>query len=150
MITIRPAVREDAPSIVDVQKKMAMETENLALEDEKVIPGVNAVFSDPSKGKYYVAADGNKVVASMLITKEWSDWRNAWVWWIQSVYVMPGYRRMGVFSRLYEFVRQELLMQNAAGLRLYVEPGNIAARKTYEDLGMKTGHYLMYEWLRNL
>ena len=105
MILIRQAVPSDAPSIIDFQLRMAWETENMKLIPEIVSKGVEAVFSDQSKGRYYVAEAGGKVVASLLITFEWSDWRNCNVWWFQSVYVIPEHRRQGVFRKMYNHIK---------------------------------------------
>src|SRR5512140_2357784 len=105
MITIRKAKPEDAPSIIEFQLKMAWETENMSLVPEIVTKGVYAVFEDHSHGVYYTAEDNGKVVASLLITFEWSDWRNCNVWWFQSVYVEPEYRRQGIFREMYTFIK---------------------------------------------
>jgi len=148
MFTIRKALPSDAPFIVDFQLKMAWETEHLSLEHDIVTKGVNAVFHDPLHGNYYVAENNGAVVASLLITFEWSDWRNTNVWWFQSVYVLPAFRRKGIFRSMYSFVRNEAMIEGIAGLRLYVESNNTRARKTYESLGMTSEHYTMYEWLR--
>ena len=107
-----------------------------------------AVFRNPSKGAYFVAESDGSVVASLLITHEWSDWRNANVWWFQSVYVIPGFRRTGIFRQMYQFIKKEAEKTGVAGLRLYVESNNFPARKTYEAMGMSSEHYTMYEWLR--
>ena len=147
MITIRKAIPADAPSIVDFQLKMAWETEHLALDPETVTKGVKTVFVVPSRGQYYVAEGNGIIVASLLITYEWSDWRYANVWWFQSVYVLPKYRRTGIFRKMYSFIKDEADKNNIAGLRLYVESNNVKARKTYEALGMCSEHYTMYEWL---
>ncbi|MGB8490895.1 MAG: GNAT family N-acetyltransferase [Bacteroidales bacterium] len=148
MIIIRKALQSDAPYIIDFQLRMALETENLKLVPEIVTEGVNAIFSDPSRGQYYVAGAEGRVVASLLITYEWSDWRNRNVWWIQSVFVIPEYRRQGIFRKMYEFIRDQAEKHDVAGLRLYVETGNTRARKTYEALGMSSEHYSFYEWMR--
>jgi ribosomal protein S18 acetylase RimI-like enzyme len=148
MILIRKAIPSDAPSIADFQLKMAWETENMKLVPETVTKGVDAVFNDPSRGQYYVAESEGKVVASLLITYEWSDWRNTNVWWLQSVYVLPEYRRQGIFTRMYALVKNNAEKQDIAGLRLYVETRNTRARSTYEALGMSSEHYSFYEWMR--
>ena len=148
MITIRKAIPEDASTIVDFQQKMAWETEHITLVHDVITSGVNAVFTSPALGQYWVAEDDGKVVASLLITNEWSDWRNANVWWFQSVYVLPAYRRTGIFRSMYSNIRNEADKQGVAGLRLYVETNNSRAQKTYEALGMKSEHYTMYEWLK--
>ena len=148
MITIRKAKPEDASRIIDFQQKMAWETEQVALVPEIVNKGVNAVFNNPSHGQYWVAEDDGNVIASLLITYEWSDWRNTNVWWFQSVYVLPSNRRAGIFRSMYLNIKNEADKLGVAGLRLYVETNNSRALKTYEALGMKSGHYTMYEWMR--
>ncbi|NMC38691.1 MAG: GNAT family N-acetyltransferase [Bacteroidales bacterium] len=148
MITIREAVPSDAPSIIDFQLKMAWETEGLRLDPDIVTRGVNAVFADPSKGRYFVAESDQKPVASLLITYEWSDWRNRNVWWFQSVFVIPEYRRRGIFRKMYLFIKEQAGINDIAGLRLYVETKNLNAKKTYETLGMSSEHYALYEWMR--
>jgi GNAT superfamily N-acetyltransferase len=148
MIQIRKAIPSDAPSIIDFQLKMARETENITLVNETVTRGVDAVFHDQSRGQYYVAESDCRVVASLLITYEWSDWRNCNVWWFQSVFVVPELRRQGIFRKMYNYIRQLAEEQDIAGLRLYVETGNSKAQKTYEALGMNSEHYAFYEWMR--
>jgi len=147
MITIRKAGRDDAKAIISFQKAMAMETEAVDLKTDVVSLGVAAVFDDPGKGKYYVAEDDGDVVASLMITYEWSDWRNADIWWFQSVYVVPEYRRKGIFRMMYDHIKREGMEQGIAGLRLYVESENIRAQKTYEAMGMDGGHYRTFEWM---
>jgi GNAT superfamily N-acetyltransferase len=149
MISIRKAVPDDAGIIIDFQKAMAWETEKLLLDDSKVIKGVGAVFENPSYGQYWIAEHDGKVVASLLITYEWSDWRNTNVWWFQSVYVIPSFRRKGIFRSMYERIRDEAEINGIAGLRLYVETNNERAQLTYESLGMHSEHYTMYEWLKD-
>ncbi len=148
MITVRKAIPSDASSIIDFQLKMAWETEEMALDPDTVKKGVNAVFQDPSRGQYYIADDNGKVVASLLITYEWSDWRNLNVWWFQSVYVVPEFRRQGIFRKMYNFIRHLAEENDIAGLRLYVETKNTRAQKTYKALGMSSGHYSFFEWMR--
>jgi len=148
MITVRKAITEDARYIIDFQIEMALETEKISLDRETVTSGINAVFSDPHKGEFYVTEINGSVVASLLITYEWSDWRNCNVWWLQSVYVMPEYRRQGIFRNMYSHIREKAVETDVAGLRLYVERGNKKARKTYESLGMNGDHYNFYEWMR--
>jgi GNAT superfamily N-acetyltransferase len=148
MILIRKAIPDDAQAIIEFQVNMAWETEKTALDRETVTKGVNAVFSDPDKGEYYVTQTEGRVVASLLITYEWSDWRNCNVWWFQSVYVVPEYRRQGIFRKMYKFIKEKAEELGVAGLRLYVETGNVQAMKTYEALGMTGEHYNFYEWMR--
>jgi GNAT superfamily N-acetyltransferase len=149
MITIRKASPDDAQAIIDFQQKMAWETEKLTLATDIVTKGVKAVFADQNLGQYWVAENEGQVVASLLITYEWSDWRNANVWWFQSVYVLEEYRRTGVFRKMYTYIKEEADNNGVVGLRLYVESKNLKARITYEALGMSSEHYTMYEWLRD-
>jgi GNAT superfamily N-acetyltransferase len=148
MILVRKAVPGDAPAITGFQEKMALETEELVLEPSVVEEGVKAVFRNEQLGTYWVAEENGEVVGSLLITYEWSDWRNKIVWWIQSVYIMPGHRKKGIFKSLYRHVSEESEKNNAAGLRLYVEKSNFNARHAYESLGMVSEHYLLYEWMK--
>lgn len=145
-IEIRPAHPEDAPVIAGYNRAMAAETESVTLEPGRVLAGVKAVFEDPSRGWYLVAAAGERVVGQLMITHEWSDWRNGDFWWIQSVYVHPDYRRRGVFRMLYanllDRARQD---PGVCGVRLYVEEENHRAQRTYEKLGMRRTPYQLYE-----
>jgi GNAT superfamily N-acetyltransferase len=149
MISIRHATPSDAPVIIDFQQKMAWETEQLILQNDIVTKGVNAVFENSIRGQYWVAEDNGKVIASLLITYEWSDWRNTNVWWFQSVYVLADWRRKGIFRSMYSHIKSEADSLGVAGLRLYVETKNDRAQKTYEALGMQSEHYTMYEWLKD-
>ena len=150
MMTVRNATPKDAATIAGFQIKMALETEGLTLEPEVVEQGVAAVFRDPSKGRYFVAEEEGVVIASLMITYEWSDWRNGLVWWFQSVYVQPGYRKQGVFAQMYRYIK-ELVEASAdiRGLRLYVDKRNLPAQKVYIRLGMNGSHYDTYEWMRS-
>jgi ribosomal protein S18 acetylase RimI-like enzyme len=148
MMNIRKATHSDASIIIDFQQKMAWETEQMTLVSEVINKGVNAVFADSMHGQYWVAEDKGNVVASLLITYEWSDWRNADVWWLQSVYVLPEFRRKGIFRSMYRHINNEGDKCGIAGLRLYVETNNLRAQQTYESLGMKSIHYKMYEWMK--
>ena len=148
MTTIRKATPKDASIIIDFQQKMAWETEQMILVPEIIDKGVKAVFADSTRGQYWVAEEKGNVVASLLITYEWSDWRNSNVWWFQSVYVLPDFRRSGIFRSMYLHIKDEADKQGVAGLRLYVERNNSRAQLTYEALGMISGHYTMYEWLK--
>ena len=145
---IREARIIDADKIIGFQKKMAKETEDMSLDHEIINQGVYAVFADPAKGKYYVAEDNSEVIGSLLITNEWSDWRNSFVWWFQSVYIEKSYRRRGIFKMMYNHIKESAINSGIAGLRLYVEVENTTAQKTYEAMGMSSSHYKMYEWLK--
>jgi GNAT superfamily N-acetyltransferase len=146
---IRKATITDWQAIADFQIAMALETENLNLDPPTVEKGVKAVFADPSKGIYFVAEREGLVIGSLMITFEWSDWRNGNVWWIQSVYVMPGFRRNGVFKKLYGYVKETVTKNDELrGLRLYADKSNNVAHKTYFSLGMNSEHYFMFEWMK--
>lgn len=148
MLTIRKATPSDAEIIISFQQKMAWETEQMTLAQDIISKGVKAVFDNPSRGQYWVAENNGIVVSSLLITYEWSDWRNCNVWWFQSVYVLPEYRRTGIFRAMYNLIKNEGEKEGIAGLRLYVETNNIVAQNTYETLGMESLHYRMFEWLK--
>jgi len=149
-MNIRNATLEDVATIVDFQLKMALETEGLTLDFDVVTQGVTAVFCDSSKGGYFVAEEEGVVVASLMITHEWSDWRNGLVWWIQSVYVAPEFRRRGVFALMYGHIKREVEASSSIrGLRLYVDKRNDSAQKVYKRLGMNGSHYDTYEWMRS-
>lgn len=145
-IVIRIARAEDAESLFNFNQAMALETEGKKLDSEILRNGVEAVFKDERKGFYVVAESDSKIVGGLMITYEWSDWRNRWFWWIQSVYILPEFRGKRIYSRLYDFVRTKAEEQkDVCGFRLYVEKENEKARKVYEKLGMESSHYLMYE-----
>lgn len=147
--TCRAARLEDAGLIVDFQIAMAEETEQIRLDREVCSQGVKAVLNDAKLGRYFVAEIGGSVVASTLITYEWSDWRNGLVWWIQSVYVVPAARRQGVYGGLYRYL-QELAKgdPDVRGIRLYVDRRNEAAKEVYTRLGMNGEHYQVFEWMK--
>ena len=145
-VSARLAVADDAATLAGFNRAMALETEAKVLGDEAVLPGVEAVLRDAGHGFYVVADTGREVVGSLLVTCEWSDWRNGRIWWIQSVYVRPGHRRRGVYRALHEFVRARARSTGGVvGLRLYVERDNAAAQRTYAALGMHETPYLVYE-----
>ncbi|MDI6808802.1 MAG: GNAT family N-acetyltransferase [Candidatus Eisenbacteria bacterium] len=147
-VSIRDAVLSDAEVLVRFNTAIAAETEGKQLLYEKARPGVLAVLQNPNCGFYIVAEVDGKVVGSLMVTFEWSDWRNAAFWWIQSVYVMPEFRRRGIYRTLYETVRKRAgASSKVCGLRLYVERDNTAAQATYAKLGMTEMNYRMYEKL---
>lgn len=148
-IEIRPARPEDAGAIVDFQLRMARETEGLELDLPTVTRGVRAVFDDPSKGEYWVAEAGGRVVSSLMTTYEWSDWRDGTVLWVQSVYVLPELRGSGVYRRMYEHLKERVQASpGLMGIRLYVDRRNTAAQRVYERVGMSREHYEMFEWMK--
>ena len=145
---VRPrlAVAGDAGTLAGFNQAMALETEARVLADVVALGGVEAALRDPVHGFYVVAESGPEVAGALLVTYEWSDWRNGRIWWIQSVYVRPGHRRRGVYRTLHEFVRDRARSTTGVvGLRLYVERENTAAQRTYAALGMRETPYLVYE-----
>lgn len=149
MITVRTAKYKELGTIVEFQMKMARETEGLDLDEKTLRKGVEAVFEDFNKGIYYVAEEGDQIVACLLTTPEWSEWRNGTVLWIQSVYVRKGYRGQGVFRLMYEFIQRLVEHdKDLMGIRLYVEKNNFNAQKVYQAIGMNGDHYQFYEWMK--
>ena len=145
-MNIRLAEKADIGSLVGFNQAMALETEGKTLEAHVLTPGVAAVFEDEHKGFYVVAEIDGTVAGGLLVTFEWSDWRNKWFWWIQSVYVAPGYRGRSIYGRMYEFVKNLSDERgDVCGFRLFVEKENERAQKVYEKLGMRQSHYLAYE-----
>lgn len=146
MVTVRKALPGDILKIAGFQVEMAKETENLDLDTAIVRKGVNAVFTDKSKGSYYIAESDGIVIASLLTTYEWSDWRNGMVVWIQSVYVLPEFRNQGIFTELFKYIK---LMVEADpelfGIRLYVDNTNEQAIQVYRRCGMDGDHYRLFE-----
>ncbi len=144
-LTLRRANAGDAPVLVEFNRRLARETEGKQLDPAVLGPGVDAALADPRKAFYFVAQDGDVVAGQVMITFEWSDWRNGWIWWIQSVYVRAEYRRRGVFRALYEHVHQLASDDpSVIGLRLYVEQANHAAQEVYRHLGMeRTGYFVL-------
>jgi predicted GNAT family acetyltransferase len=146
---VRGATLNDVESIVDFQLKMAAETEGVELNEPTVLKGVTAVIADNTKGQYYVTEINGKIIASLLTTYEWSDWRNGTILWIQSVYVLNEYRRKGVYRNMYSHIKQMVLEHvKLNGIRLYADKSNHAAHKTYQKLGMSPDHYVTFEWLK--
>ncbi len=145
-VTIRPAALADAETIAAYNAAMARETEHLELDPPRLHSGVRAVLADPSKGFYLVAEQAGRVIGQMMVTFEWSDWRNGVFWWIQSVYVHPEFRGQGVFKQLYRHVEDRARSDGGVcGLRLYVEKENRNAQRTYQRLGMAKTSYDVYE-----
>lgn len=142
---IRHAQPADAQSIANFQVAMAQETEDKKLDLENVVQAVSSVFDDKHKGFYLVAEIDGEVAGSLMVTYEWSDWRNSNMWYIQSVYVQPEFRGRGLFGKLYRKVVELAKEDQAMYVRLYVETENERAQKVYESLGMKRMPYYMYD-----
>jgi len=143
---IRPATPLDVDTVCEFNRLLAHETEGKALDLALLRPGVAAVLADAAKGRYYLAEVNGRVVGQLAITFEWSDWRNGWFWWIQSVYVQHDARRTGVFRSLYAHVEAEARRAaDVIGIRLYVEDENESAQRTYEKLGLEATTYRVRE-----
>ncbi|TVR71659.1 MAG: GNAT family N-acetyltransferase [Marinilabiliales bacterium] len=148
MIVVRKAKEGDSRIIESFQILLARETEQLELDPADVEQGVKAVFSDPGKGCYYVAEFDGNIAGSLLITYEWSDWRNRTILWIQSVYVVQQHRNKRLFSHLYEHIKQRVEDDpGLGGIRLYVDITNKKAMQVYRHFGMDSEHYQLFEWI---
>ena len=145
-MNIRLALESETNALVEFNQAMALETEGKELDPKTLRNGVAAVFRDEKKGFYVVAESEDRIVGGLMITFEWSDWRNSWFWWIQSVYIRPEVRGQKIYSKLYDFVKGKASTAgNVCGIRLYVETDNSHAQTVYEKVGMLASHYLMYE-----
>jgi GNAT superfamily N-acetyltransferase len=145
-LRVRPATADDVETIADFNERLARETESKRLDPTTLRRGVRAALDDPARARYFLAEIDGRVVGQVMLTFEWSDWRNGEIWWFQSVYVAAEHRRRGVFRRLFEHVRETAeASPEVVGLRLYVEEHNAAARETYRNLGLAEGGYLVME-----
>ena len=145
-IITHPQSAEDAKSIAEFQVLMALETEGVTLDLAIVEKGVEMAMADPeNKGRYFIAKTGDKVVGSLFVTKEWSDWHCQWYWWVQSVFIHADYRRQGIYHKMYQKVVDEAKAADVHQVRLYVDRDNVRAQKTYQAQGMHESHYLLYE-----
>jgi GNAT superfamily N-acetyltransferase len=145
-LTIRRGEPRDANVVAEFNRRMAWETEHKHLDPDTLARGVEKVFADPARGFYLVAEVDGDVVGQLMVTYEWSDWRDGWFWWVQSVYVREDQRRSGVFRLLYAAVMEQARSAgNVVGLRLYVERDNTRAQGTYRNLGMGDAGYLVWE-----
>jgi GNAT superfamily N-acetyltransferase len=145
-LSIRAARSEDAAFLAAGNLAMAFESEHKQLDRAIVMRGVQAVLEDPSKGRYFVAERDGHAVGQLMVTYEWSDWRNGNFWWIQSVYVLPEARRLGVFRSLFGHIEQLAKADaNVCGIRLYVERENARAQATYRHCGLEDAGYVVME-----
>ncbi|GAB2504388.1 GNAT family N-acetyltransferase [Lysobacter humi (ex Lee et al. 2017)] len=154
-LRIREATADDAERLAQWALAMAWETEHRRLDAATVLEGVTRGIADASKARYFVAMHevgvaGREVIAqavgTLMLTREWSDWRCGDWWWIQSVYVDPAHRRGGVFRALYAHVEKlARATDDVIGLRLYVEHDNAIAQRTYAALGMTDAGYRILE-----
>jgi GNAT superfamily N-acetyltransferase len=143
--TVRPARLEDLEALIHGNVALAEESEGVRLDRDTLRLGIRALLESRAPGRYWVAELDGRVVGQLLITFEWSDWRNCMVWWIQSVYVAPETRGCGVFRSLYDTASREARSAGAGGLRLYVDITNTRAQAVYSAVGMKGDHYRVFE-----
>jgi GNAT superfamily N-acetyltransferase len=144
--TIRPAGPADAAVVAEFNRLLAWETEHKRLDPAVLARGVGRLLADPARGFYLMAEADGQVVGQLMATFEWSDWRDGWFWWVQSVYVRDDFRRAGVFRALFaELVGRARAAGDVVGLRLYVEKDNRRAQATYESLGLKEAGYFVRE-----
>ncbi|NQT63226.1 MAG: GNAT family N-acetyltransferase [Candidatus Marinimicrobia bacterium] len=146
---IRRATRDDILTIVGFNQAMALETEDISLDTSILLPGVEAIFENPEHGFYIVCEIEGLVKACLMITYEWSDWRNGIFWWIQSVFVKKEYRKRGLYKLMYEFIKTQIDKDSEIiGLRLYVDDDNVKAQNVYTKLGMKKSNYQLFEYTK--
>jgi GNAT superfamily N-acetyltransferase len=145
-MNIRLATPQDVAVVTDFNLRLAAETEQLQLDPTTVRAGVAAVLADAHKGRYFLAEIEGRIAGQLMITYEWSDWRNGNLWWLQSVYVHPDFRSRGVFRALFAHLTSLARARpDVAGLRLYMHHGNDPARRTYERVGMQRAGYEVFE-----
>jgi GNAT superfamily N-acetyltransferase len=152
-VVVRPARPADRSAIVEFNRRLAIETEHKVLEPGVLDLGVARALAEPDRLRYWVAEIGEpaRIAGQAAVTREWSDWRNGWLWWLQSVYVAAQDRGQGIFRALFQTIREEALSQpDVIGLRLYVEDSNAPAQRTYQALGMSPAPYSVYEDLWRL
>ena len=145
-VTVRLATPKDAAIIIEFNIAMARETEEKVLAFDILSAGVHAVMENSQLGFYLVAEAAGEIAGCLLVTSEWSDWRNGLFWWIQSVYVRKKFRRQGIYAKMFEFLNRKADQRpEVCGFRLYVAQNNLAAHKTYAALGMHQTPYRIYE-----
>lgn len=148
-IYLAEANAEDIGTLADLQCAMAWETESYKLDKSTVSKGLQALFDDATKGKYYKLRHEQKIIGCMLNTFEWSEWRNGYILWIQSLYIVPEFRGKGLFGLVYQHLQNLVnTSEELQGIRLYVDKTNVKATKVYEALGMNGDHYHFFEWMQ--
>jgi GNAT superfamily N-acetyltransferase len=149
-VSLRRGELRDHSFIVESQMAMAEESEGLKLSLSTLQKGVSRILENSEIGFYLIAEIDNKPSAMLLVLKEWSDWRNAWIYWIHSLFVNPAVRKQGVYRKMYEYLQNEVKSSSEVkGIRLYVDKKNITGQKTYQALGMNGEHYDLYEWMHS-
>ena len=145
-LRVRRAAKNDRDHIVEFNLAMALESEGKGLDAQVLRAGVAAVLAEPANGFYLLAEADGRPAGALMVTYEWSDWRNGRFWWIQSVFVAPEFRRLGIYSRMHDWVRRAATADGrSCGIRLYVEKNNAGAQAAYSSLGMTPTHYDFFE-----
>jgi ribosomal protein S18 acetylase RimI-like enzyme len=144
-LTLRRAEPRDAAQVAELNRRLATESEGLELDPQRIRAGVEALLADAAKGLYLVVEEGQRVVGQLMLTIEWSDWRNGPIHWLQSVYVMPEHRGSGVFRALWDEAVRIARAAGAPAMRLYVEETNVAAQEVYRRVGMHRSSYQIFE-----
>ncbi|MCX6665564.1 MAG: GNAT family N-acetyltransferase [Euryarchaeota archaeon] len=144
-MNIRKAILDDAKAIATQNILLAKESEGLVLDAKTVFAGVSALLSDDRKGFYVVAEEDKKIIGQMMITFEWSDWRDTNIWWMQSVYVQKQWRAKGVFTKLFSYIQQQACKHHVSILRLYTHESNSVAQAVYQQIGMRKEPYMFYQ-----
>lgn len=140
-LQIREARRRDAEVVTRFSLACARDSEDLELDLDIVASGVRNALEDPSRARYFLAERDGCPVGQIMVTREWSDWRNAWIWWLQSVYVSPEARGSGVFAALFDYVESEARKAGVKVVRLYVDTDNAGAERAYLKAGFERDHY---------
>jgi len=147
-VLVRTGEENDAAALTEFNIAMALETENKMLTFEVVSNGVQTLLKNPEYGFYVIAEKSGEIAGALMVTTEWSDWRDGEFWWVQSVYVRRDCRRQGIYRRLYEYIKAKAVERgNVCGFRLYVECDNAVAQQAYSKLGMSETFYKMFEEL---
>ncbi|MBX3102173.1 MAG: GNAT family N-acetyltransferase [Bacteroidetes bacterium] len=142
-IRISQAIGTDAPVLAQQNVALALESEGMVLNPATTLAAVQRILGNPVLGTYYTLRNQDVILCRLLITYEYSDWRDMPYWWIQSVYTEPGHRGKGYFRQLYRHILEEAKAAGAGSVRLYFAAGNLAAGTAYQQLGMETGHYVV-------
>jgi GNAT superfamily N-acetyltransferase len=144
-LIVRPAIAADMPTILRFNVALAFETEGRTLDSARLRTGVESVLNDAEKGRYFIAEEHGRSVGQVLVTLEWSDWRNAYFWWLQNVYIMERARGTGVFTAIYNHLETLAQDEGACGMRLYVARANTGAQASYYRVGMTDSGYVVFE-----
>jgi GNAT superfamily N-acetyltransferase len=144
-LIVRPAIAADLPTLLRFNAALAFETEGRTLDSARLRTGVESVLNDAEKGRYFIAEEHGRSVGQVLVTVEWSDWRNAYFWWLQNVYITERARGTGVFTAMYNHLEALAKDESACGMRLYVARANTSAQSSYYKVGMTDSGFVVFE-----